>query len=93
MQDNKIRIVIEMEPRDDGRVQMNVGQIPHEEVTLSFSDMAKILGGAIVMLSRLSEKECGVKDYELMNEIVGRMSEEFASTDSFNDADFFNRKN
>ena len=53
----------------------------------------QVLGGAIVMLSRLSEKECGVKDYELMNEIVSRMSEEFASTDSFNDADFFNRKN
>lgn len=93
MKDNKVRIVVEIEPRDDGRVQLSVGQLPHEEVTLTFSSMAKMLGGAIVMLTRLSEKECGVKDHELMKEIIDNMSSEFASTDSFCDAELFSRKN
>ena len=90
--DNKIRIIVEVEQGSDGRTNISVGQLPHEDVKLSFGDMAQILGGTIVMLSRLSEKECGVKDYELMESVIAHMNKEFVSYDSFDDARLFKGK-
>jgi hypothetical protein len=89
--DNKLRIIVEVEQRDDGRTGISVGQVQHEDVKLSFGDMAMILGGAIVMLSRLSEKECGMKDYELMESVIANMNKEFVSYESFDDAKLFKR--
>jgi hypothetical protein len=89
--DNKLRIIVEVEQRDDGRTGISVGQVQHEDVKLSFGDMAMILGGAIVMLSRLSEKECGIKDYELMESVIANMNKEFVSFESFDDARLFEK--
>ena len=89
--DNKLRIIVEVEQRDDGRTGISVGQVQHEDVKLSFGDMAMILGGAIVMLSRLSEKECGIKDYELMESVITNMNKEFVSFESFDDARLFEK--
>ena len=89
--DNKLRIIVEVEQGDDGRTNISVGQLPHEDVRLSFGDMAMILGGTIVMLSRLSEKECGMKDYELMESVITNMNKEFVSYESFDDAKLFKR--
>ena len=87
--DNKLRIIVEVEQGSDDRTSISVGQLPHEDIKLTFSDMAMILGGTIVMLSRLSEKECGMKDYELMQSVIAHMNEEFVSYESFDDAKLF----
>lgn len=89
--DSKLRIIVEVEQGDDGRTNISVGQLPHEDVRLSSGDMAMILGGTIVMLSRLSEKECGMKDYELMESVITNMNKEFVSYESFDDAKLFKR--
>lgn len=89
--DNKLRIIVEVEQGSDDRTSISVGQLPHKDIKLTFSDMAMILGGTIVMLSRLSEKECGMKDYELMESVIAHMNEEFVSYESFDDASLLKR--
>jgi hypothetical protein len=48
--------------------------------------MAKILSGGISLCVGLCEKEGLVKDYELMQEIIDYLNNEFISLDSFKDA-------
>lgn len=54
---------------------------------LSFRQMSHILVGGISLIVKLIDKSGEMKDYELMEEIINHLNQEFASLKSFNDAE------
>lgn len=77
-------VCITVADREDGRTNVNLST-PPEQPKLTISEMAKILSGGISLCVGLCEKEGLVKDYELMQEIIDYLNNEFISLDSFKD--------
>lgn len=83
MRDISLTITVKEQP--DGRAGVVLGY-PENQERLSVSDMARILASGISLCVKLAPEDGTVKDYELMQEVIDYLNNEFISLESFSDA-------
>ena len=81
----KYNVIVSIESRPDGKMNVSVGQ-PQGEEKLSFVGMSHTLASGISLLVKLVNEKSDKKDYELMREIIEHLNHEFVSLTSFEDA-------
>jgi len=80
------------EKRVDNRMNINIA-FPKEQPILSIKSSVMMLASGINLLIRsLPNSESGIKEYELIKEVINYMESEFINSNSFNDIMFKNDK-
>ena len=79
-----LSVIVETEILD-GKSNVFI-KLPPTQPKLSFGEMSHILVSGISLLVKLSEKDDGKPDHELMKEIIEHLHSEFVSIESFSDA-------
>lgn len=70
---------------ETGRMVVSINY-PEEQAGLLIRDAAHLLiAGASLLVKACSKKDVGIKDYELVSELVNHLTSEFSSTDSYED--------
>ncbi len=68
---------------DSGMVNIKIN-FPSDQNTISIKDTAHILtAGISTLIKSCSQYDCGIKDYELMKEVIDQLNSEFSSTDNY----------
>lgn len=83
--DNKRYIAVGYEKVDEKQVMFTINQFPernHEDI----EHMAIVLCGGLSLLIKCANKEGKIKDYELMEKVIGILQSEFVNNNSFKDA-------
>jgi hypothetical protein len=71
--------------REDERNYFDIS-FPKGQELLSVKETTMILAAGMSLLIKAGHKKGDVKDYEMLEMIVGYLNSEFVSTDSFEDA-------
>lgn len=85
----KYEVTVMAEMMENGRVDVSISY-PKNQEHISFQSTAHILAAGISLLIKVCEKESGMRDYELMEEIIKHLEEQFTSPTAFNDAKIIN---
>jgi hypothetical protein len=88
----KYEVCVSADIKENGRSDIEI-KYPENQQKISFQLSAHILASGISLLIRLCEKESGMKDHELMKEIIDHLEMEFTSTRSFDDAKIHYKSN
>ena len=78
---------------EDEKVGVEVKQIKmdDQEKLLTFKEMCHLMVEGISLLIKLSDEKEGTKDYELMEEVIEHLNNNFISISSFDDAKIINK--
>jgi hypothetical protein len=79
----KAHVVISHE-RKDGRSFFEIKYVPNER-RIPIEELAHILTGGVGVVIRAAGQGDSVTEHELMKTVVEHLTNEFVSTDSFND--------
>jgi len=83
--EEQLSLTITIKSKDDN-VAVFVSY-PQEQQKLSLSEMSRMLTGGISLIIKLaSNNNEGIKDYEIMENVIKQLNEDFISTQSFEDA-------
>jgi hypothetical protein len=88
----KYQVVVTAESREDGRVNVGISY-PQNQSKISFQATAHILASGISLLVRMCDQESGIKDHELIRDVINQLEQEFISTTDFNDAKLHHKSN
>ena len=79
----KAHVIISHE-RKDGRSFFEIKYVPNER-HIPIEELAHILTGGVCLVIRASGQGDSISEHELMKTVVEHLTNEFVSTDSFND--------
>lgn len=89
---SKLSLTITLEPNPETGLMGIYITYPEQQEKLSLSEMAHMFAGGISLCVRLCESEGKIKDYELMQNVIEHLNNEFISLNSFNDAELFDKE-
>ena len=89
--DDDIAVFVRARP-EETKLNIDVGYLTEKaEQTLPIDKLAHLFASAIgVCIKTCTYNDMGIKDYELVEEIVQHITEEFASVRAYNDIEVFN---
>lgn len=82
---DKLTVAVSYRRGEDKRSYFDI-EFPKNQELLSVREATMILASGISLLIKAGHKKGDVKDYEILEMIVGYLNSEFVSTESFEDA-------
>jgi hypothetical protein len=91
MENNKFlaKVNVVCEQNDRGGLDISIG---HTE-NIELENATMILASAISLAVKTINQKDGMRDYELMEQVIKYLNHEFTSTESFSDAKLIYKKN
>jgi|APCry1669189000_1035189.scaffolds.fasta_scaffold01823_6 hypothetical protein len=88
----KLEVVTELVlDEKNNRSVVNI-KFPANQKNMTLPDTIKVLSSGVALLIRGATKEnCGMTDYELMNEVISYLNSEFVSSTNFNDVKVYKK--
>lgn len=88
MENNEQRIEVQLSAfNHNGRTVINIG-LPEDQPPVSKKQITHLLTGGVSMLIKSCKLEQdGISDHELLKSVIRQLENDFASTDSFSDAE------
>lgn len=82
---DKLTVAVSWRRGEDKRNYFDI-EFPKNQELLSVKETTMILAAGMSLLIKAGHKNGDIKDYEMLEHIIGYLNSEFVSTDSFEDA-------